>query len=70
MFKKKKLKPKKTNYEKIKELSYEEMVVFIMKYLGGPHCDICGRHRHSERCIPENCIDFIKEWLQQEVDNG
>lgn len=60
--------PKKTNFERIQELTFEQMVVFIVKYLGGPHCDVCGRRSHSEGCIPANCIDFIKEFLNREAE--
>ena len=59
-----------TNYERIKNMTIEEMAQTINdKTYGcvfrfGCPCD-CGDN------YPENCVDKIKEWLESEViDNG
>lgn len=53
-----------TNYEKIKNMSVEEMAKFMHKVSGGLNCDTCpvkGKCRNI-------CINNKKKWLKQEAE--
>ena len=57
-------KPKKqTNYDRIRNMSVEELAKFMMDidYVG--ECPL-----PKERCKGRTCIECIKQWLESEVD--
>ena len=63
-----------TNYERIKNMSVEEMAKWI---LGGISCDPCDYCLHNDYacemeygCDNVNDEDTLKEWLESEVDNN
>lgn len=57
-----------TNYEKIKNMSVEEMAKFINLAIDGEieiwagFCDICNRHNENK------CWKCTQQWLESEVD--
>lgn len=64
-----------TNYEKIKNMSIEEMVVMFdeIRHFG---CYYCYFHYERERkgldrqCpYTTDCVEGYRKWLEQEVDN-
>ena len=51
-----------TNFEKIKNMSIEELANLIFLWIDCTHCPI------QLNCFPsENCIDVCKRWLKSEV---
>lgn len=54
-----------TNYEKIKNMSAEEMAIFINDTAP---CQVCAFE--NEKCVFENrrCYGGIKKWLESECD--
>lgn len=70
---------KMTNYEKIRQLSEEEMAKYIFDLEMGlreiPYCqgnDRCSYLMDSGQEIPESmCTECVKKWLQQvDVEKG
>ena len=68
-----------TNYERIKNMSVEEMAEVISKidfYIRPPHnslCQMCCAYTKNGRCNKfvddgrGGCTDGIKQWLESEV---
>lgn len=55
-----------TNYERIKNMSVEEMANFFENLCEcPPGCDI-----YSGYCLSNRCIDCQSKWLESEVDNN
>ena len=54
---------KETNYEKVKYMTLDQMSEFFAIHF---NCKICPAKRPRQLC--ENCIEFIKSWLLQEVE--
>jgi hypothetical protein len=56
-----------TVFEKIKAMSIDEMVDFIIK--STDHCDLCSR-KGCPTCVDVEggCKKYIKEYLESEVD--
>ena len=55
-----------TNYEKIKNMSVEEMAEWLQG--GINECNCCS-YRLSFGC-PDTCIYGIKQWLESEVEEN
>ncbi len=53
-----------TNYEKIKNMSVEEMAEWLQEDISGCFCCIYGR----DFTCPNTCIYGIKQWLEREVE--
>ena len=53
-----------TNFEKIKTMSFHEMLEFMDRMA---NCEICSRRGCSDCSDVENCKPYIKEWLDSEV---
>ena len=69
--------PKRTNYNRIRNMSVEELAKFIDEY-GLFSADICYSHcekttgnkykcPYDEKNRDEHCIDCVIEWLNSEV---
>lgn len=54
-----------TNYERIKNMSLEEMAISLMCPQEIDECFDKG-----ETCDKKNCVSCTLEWLESEVDNG
>lgn len=54
-----------TNYERIKNMSVEEMVDFLESV--DVCCDLCTR-QYEEVCLTPDCKYRIKQWLESEVE--
>ena len=72
--------PKQTNYDRIRNMSIEEMAKHIDSYddkLGGKICCwYCEKTTGSKYRCPyaeeerdTHCIDCVKEWLSSEVED-
>jgi hypothetical protein len=55
-----------TNYERIKNMSVEEMAEKFDKGICG--CECCVKRYSDEPCHFDNCRPFIKQWLETEVE--
>lgn len=53
-----------TNYEKIKQMSVEEMAECLGTKTA---CDFCVTLDEDD-CVNNKCIDNIKDWLESEVE--
>ena len=54
-----------TNFERIKSMTFDELLDFLF-HNGG--CGICSRDGVEEGCIYiDGCKPYIKEWLESEV---
>ena len=56
-----------TNYEKIKSMSIDEIIKFLLCDLEFP-CDKCS---HNKTCVTTNydqCKDALKNWLKSESE--
>ena len=59
--------PIKTNYDRIKSMSVEEMAAFIERMT--EHLEICTRCPAYKMCDTHiKCGENIKQWLLQEVE--
>ena len=62
-----------TNYEKIKNMTVDEMGILLGKIHGNEYwCEQCSQE--NEDCFDEktqdcNCIKYAKQWLLSEVKN-
>jgi hypothetical protein len=56
--------PKQTNYDRIRNMSVEEMVEF-MQYCGWDYPPYCSYTKIQE--CDQNCIKCTREWLESEV---
>lgn len=54
-----------TNFEKIKQMSVEELAEWLQDDINGCFCCIYGR----DFTCPNTCISGISEWLEREVEN-
>lgn len=54
-----------TNFEKIKNMSVEEMAEWLQNTL--KECDVCIYGEHNT--CPCTCIYGITEWLESEAEN-
>lgn len=55
-----------TNYEKIKNMSVEEMAEFILNQQHHVLCnDVCSYGLH--KCEGYSCNEGVKQWLESEV---
>lgn len=55
-----------TNFEKLKSMSFYEMLDFISENCG---CHTCSRVHHSDNCDNvDDCKPYIKEWLDEEFE--
>lgn len=54
-----------TNFEKIKRMSFFEMLEFIND-IG--NCETCSRRGTSDCGEVESCKEYIREWLDSEVE--
>ena len=53
-----------TNYERIKQMSVEEMASYFC--IGGlPICPL-----HTPHCKDDKCSECFKQWLESEVDDN
>ena len=53
-----------TNFERIKQMSVEEMALYFC--IGGlPICPL-----HAPHCQDNKCPECFKEWLESEVDDN
>ena len=57
---------KMTNYERIKNMSVEEMAN-LLDYLG--KCPT-NANIYSDDCFNTTCIDCQSKWIESEVDNN
>ena len=55
-----------TNFEKIKNMTVEEMVEFIILK---DDCECCKYADDDDACDEFECRDGIKAWLEQEAEN-
>ena len=55
----------KNQYDRIRNMSVEEMTAFITKLAFFP-CELCERE-HNASCTHENCFNIHKQWLESEV---
>lgn len=56
-----------TNYEKIKNMTLDEMAEFLTDRSA---CDTCDCDMEENKCMAVGCLDGIKQWLQQESENN
>lgn len=54
-----------TNFEKIKQMSVEELAKFIEETSSGGSCDFCV---YSDNCPNVDCKIGIKWWLKSEAE--
>lgn len=68
-----------TNYERIKNMSVEEMAIAIFNLyftINGLNCEKCCAYTTDEECNKTDndgkgtCIDGIKKWLESEVQEN
>ncbi len=60
-----------TNYEKIKNMSVEEMATVIYQGISSDPCDYCPYNNNScsgDKCNEKSNVDIIAEWLNSEVE--
>lgn len=55
-----------TNYEKIKQMSVEEMAEWLKDAL--KECDVCVYGKQN--ICPETCVYGVKQWLEREVEEN
>lgn len=53
------------NYEKIKNMSFDEMVTFLTD---SGDCDVCTCDMEEDKCLTVGCSNGIRQWLQQESE--
>lgn len=58
-----------TNYDRIKQMSIEEMATMLDNFhLDCSYCLACNFCNESFKDV--KCIDTVKKWLEQEVDEN
>ena len=60
-----------TNYEKIKNMSIDDMAKAIYGGISSDPCDYCicnKNHCHGFYCVEGDDLDVIVEWLKSEVE--
>ena len=55
-----------TNYERIKDMTVEEMAEWLEKIPVG--CDFCPAREFCDMNIYNTCENIFKEWLESEVE--
>lgn len=55
-----------TNFERIKAMSIDELAEVLNDTISVFSCDDCSNKNNA--CTSENCLPFIKEWLEREVE--
>ena len=63
-----------TNFERIKQMSIEDIANKILSYISSDPCDYC-QYRDSSNCKGYHCRhlsdeDIIIEWLESEVEDN
>ena len=59
----------KTEGDKIRAMSDEELAKMIIKYATGHNVDICPETRSNTDCAEqETCVDCWIDWLKQECE--
>ena len=53
------------NYEKIKNMTLDEMAEFLDRKSNHE----CCYHHYNGSCIGHDCIDGVKQWLESESNN-
>ena len=63
-----------TNYERIKNMSVEEMAQRILDGISSDPCDYCQHNDYAcdmgYGCDNTNDLETLKQWLESEVDNN
>ena len=66
--------PKRTNYDRIKDMTIEEMAELFYSGIDKICFENCSKGTGNEFCCPikddvtpENCINCVKRWLEAEV---
>ena len=54
----------KTNYDRIRNMSVEELADFILNYDTIGECPL-----PNIKCMEKTCFECIKKWLESEVDS-
>ena len=55
-----------TNYERIKNMSVEEIATAIYKGISSDPCDYCT----GKSCAKKSNVEVIEEWLESEVQGN
>lgn len=58
-----------TNFERIKNMSIDEMAKIIAKGTGLRCCDCCIR-KGAAACYSEDCVANIKQYLESEAEKN
>lgn len=61
-----------TNYEKIKQMSIEEMASAIYEGISSNPCDYCKENDNYCNCVPYNHktdIEIFEQWLESEAES-
>ena len=64
--------PLKTNADRIRNMTDEEIFDLFTEVMGGErffYCPACREKTESE-CFASNCANCFMEWLKQEVNDG
>lgn len=56
-----------TNYEKIKQMSIDEMATAILKGVSNDPCDYC--YGSCDICRHKSNIEIVRDWLESEVED-
>lgn len=54
------------NIDKIRQMNSEELAEILTHHLD--KCDFCTAILDSEECTKNFCVDNVKQWLEQEVE--
>ena len=57
-----------TNYEKIKNMSVEEMAIFLYSYIAD--CEMCPAVESCKASRELTCKERLFEWLESEVEEN
>jgi len=58
-----------TNADKIRSMTDEQLLKFIVDMREGDCCYYCSHNNGTRTCCDGKCTDGLAEWLLQEVDN-
>jgi len=59
-----------TNFEKIKEMSVEEIAEQIINATNLSDCNMCPAATVCENCRDKSCLEILKEWLESEAEEN
>ena len=62
-----------TNFEKIKQMSIDEMANIIFNGISSDPCDYCNNQKNDDYLQKNDCTvntDIIVDWLESEVDSN